>query len=88
MGRFAVTRCWWKVKTLGSLASMVALTQWFWASPKVVTLVKFSMTFGPASPAALVVAAWAGKCRDIRGHPRDSHYAASLGLARTDGDGQ
>ncbi|MEV4137168.1 hypothetical protein AB0J72_33970 [Dactylosporangium sp. NPDC049742] len=55
-GRLAATRCCPKLKTFGSRASTVALTQWFWASPKVVTLVKFSTTFGPARPAAFVVA--------------------------------
>ena len=55
-GRLAGTRCWWKVNSWGSLGSMVALTQWYWYSPKVVTRVKFSMTFGPGLPAAFVVA--------------------------------
>src|SRR5581483_11710655 len=45
VGSFALTMCWWKVNTWGSFGSIWALTQWFWALPKVCRRVKFSITW-------------------------------------------
>lgn len=56
---------------------MVALTQWFWYSPKVVTRVKFSMTFGPSAPNQMATGYAGSRSADLAAEANQLMYTTA-----------